>query len=230
MLRRRSIAAGGWLLDKYLRAAVRSLDTEWYTQSNGGLVREPPDVVVPHIVDLRRRRPLLIPFWNAHSLLLLAAYLTTEELKGALRNVEAVADDSVGGYLTQSLFRRAGLPLRLIRHAAQAERLMDIESILTDKPSLVMAIDSHGPYRFVSTPTARLAKTLGATVLPISAASNQVIKVFRKIGMSVPLPRARIRVAIAAPIECHSISISAVRQLLAQSLVVLENELHATVR
>jgi lysophospholipid acyltransferase (LPLAT)-like uncharacterized protein len=228
MLGRSSIAAGGWLLEKYLSRVVRSHPVEWYTPSGGNLALGRLDTVISYVEGLSQSRPLLFPFWNAHSLLVLTAYIANPGLHGALRHVQAVADDSAGGRLTQSLFRRAGLRLRLLRHIVQAERLSDIAGILTDRPDIAIAIDSHGPYKLVGVPIARLARSLGATVVPISALAHREVRVFREIGMSVPLPTTRIAVAFDAPIDCRTLSLVEIREQIARSLDALDVRLEET--
>ena len=230
MLRRSSIAAGAWLLDKYLHSVVHAQTTEWYSAPDGNLARSPLETVVSYVEELSQRRPILFPFWNAHSLLILSAYLANSGLHVALRDVEAVADDTTGGRLTQSLFRRAGLRLRLLRHAVQAERLSDIAGILTDRPDIAIAIDSHGPYRSVGTPIARLAKSLAATVVPVSAVASRAVTVFPEIDMAVPIPTTRIAVGFDAPIDCRGHSLADVRSQMGSSLVRLEAQLRSAAK
>jgi hypothetical protein len=159
-------------------------------------------------------------------MLLVCAYLTSHFYKAAKR-FEAAADDSLGGRITQALFQRINLPGRMLSISSPEQRLEDLRGILSSRPNLIMAADSHGPYRAISPGMARIARSYAGNVRPLSAVCDRSFRVFRRIGMSIPLPKAKIVVGIG-PTLGHLVpsrSVSDVREGLAHSLANLEANL-----
>ncbi len=172
---------------------------------------------------------ILLPFWNAHSLLLMTSYLSSEELNNHSRSFQAVADDSLGGRLTHLIYPRLGIVGRQLRVTSAESRLADLRLILEAKPNLVMAADSHGPYREVSSGMARLARYYSKNILPLSAVCTRTVQVFSRIGMAVPLPGATIRVGFMRLDVSTMNSIPLIRQSLHDALTSLEKRLAAGV-
>lgn len=193
----RWLSASARLTEFYLCAVARTVSTRL-------LIENVPVDTAPesksgsgaHLSRLIQSSSLLLPFWNAHSLMLVTAYLSSSILREAGRWVQAVADDSPGGRITSLLFARIGLIGRSLSIASPEQRLEDLRAILTLRPSLVMAADSHGPYRAISAGMARIVRCYAGNVRPISVACTRSVPIFRRIRMRVPLPRARIVVAV----------------------------------
>lgn len=144
--------------------------------------------------------PTLIPFWNAHSLLLLVARIGWPSLACLRERVVAVADDSPGGLLTHILYRRLGIAGQMLSVRSAEQRLIDLKSIMSAQPHLVMAADSHGPYRRINPGFARLVRSYRGNVRPLAAFADKSFPIFSRIGMAVPLPNSTISLAIGPTI------------------------------
>jgi lysophospholipid acyltransferase (LPLAT)-like uncharacterized protein len=171
---------------------------------------------------------ILLPFWNAHSLLLIASFVSSGELNAFAHQFEAVADDSPGGELTQRIYARIGIAGRKLSVVSSEARLADVRSILERKPNLVIAADSHGPYREIGTGTARLARSYRSVAL-LSAASTSRVTIFRKIGMVVPTPYCRIFVGFKPFVATEPHGIESLRRSLRNELFTIENELRQAI-
>ena len=163
----------------------------------------------------------MLPFWNAHSLLFISAYLGSPPLRLTAQQFEAVADDSIGGQLTQLLFDRIGLRVRRLSIRSPEDRLMDMRGILEQKPSLAMAADSHGPYRAVSAGMARLGLHYAGSVRPVSLACDRAVFMFPKIRMIFPLPGSTIFLALGCRLKGQT-SVADMRVSLQSALLNLE--------
>jgi lysophospholipid acyltransferase (LPLAT)-like uncharacterized protein len=141
----------------------------------------------------------LIPFWNAHALLLLTSFFRIREHLPS--NLEALADDSMGGLITEKLLASVGLKSRSLSFKNGVRRLEAIQELLIQRPSIAMAADSHGPYRAINTGMARLARSYEGTIQPIAAWSNSRAWLFPTIKMSVPLPGTMVVVSLGKPIN-----------------------------
>ena len=169
---------------------------------------------------------VLLPLWNAHSVLLLSSYLSSSLLAHAAQRFEAVADDSLGGQFSQLLYRRISLPGRQLSIRSAEDRLEDLRKIVNGTPPLVMAADSHGPYREISPGMARLARSYHGLVRPVSSVCDRAIHVFPRIRIAIPRARSRIVVLFGAPLR-HAESMGVVRASLSQTLRMLETQAHA---
>lgn len=145
--------------------------------------------------------PTIVPFWNAHSILLLSCYVGLSAIQRWGSRFEAIADDSLGGIITQQVFKRLRIAPRLLRFVSPADRLEDIKGILRDRPNLLIAVDSHGPYRCVKPPIVRLARTYGARLVPISLSCDRGFRLFRRVSMIFPLPGSTVALAFGEPID-----------------------------
>jgi lysophospholipid acyltransferase (LPLAT)-like uncharacterized protein len=205
------------VVETYLRATSRSIKLQ--ILSDDGTIHSRSDINA----IATESSPMLFLFWNAHSLLFLSSYLSSPELTSVGTRFEAVADDSSGGLLSQILFSRIGLETRRLRFRSIEDRLDDLRSLLEAKPSLVMAADSHGPYRSISPGMARLARSYSDGVRPISLVCNRRIAIFPRIGMAVPLRGATILLNIGKSIgRCASVADT--RMALQSSLIALESQ------
>lgn len=174
------------------------------------------------------RSPNLFPFWNAHSLLLLCAYICLPAFRHHAANMEAAADDSAGGMVTQELFRRLGLIGRELSVASPDRRLSDLKGLFIRMPNLAIASDSHGPYRCISTGMARIVRQYDGNVIPLSAVATRSFHIFKRIRMAVPLPSTTILVGIGSRLGSTTKKpISAVADELAGALRRLEANLTA---
>jgi lysophospholipid acyltransferase (LPLAT)-like uncharacterized protein len=184
------------LVEAYLRAVAKTAEIRFCLDN--GVDFMPRAEIAAVSSELLASAPLLLPFWNAHSLLLISAYLGSAPLTLTAQQFEAVVDDSIGGQLTQLIFDRIGLSVRRLSIRSPEGRLIDMREMLEQKPSLVMAADSHGPYRAVSTGMARLARHYAGCVRPVSLACDRAVFIFPKIRMLVPLPGATILLALGS--------------------------------
>ena len=171
---------------------------------------------------------LLLPFWNAHSLLLIASFISSDRLRGFSGQFEAVADDSAGGKLTQCIYARLGIAGRKLSVISSETRLADVRTILETKPNLVIAADSHGPYRQIGTGTARLVKSY-RSVLLLSAVSDSRATIFRKIGMVVPTAGCTICVGLRPYILSEPHGIESLRLSVRDALTILDDELRKAI-
>ncbi len=177
---------------QYLRLISSSLDVRLRDVSSAEGPNEP-------LAFIWSTTPALLTFWNAHSLLILAAQHSCPHLSRATGVVAAVADDSVGGLLTHHIFRFLGIKGQMLSVTSEERRLQDLRSIMTRRPHLAIAADSHGPYRDVNAGLARLVRSYEGNVRPVSAWANRSIPIFRRIRMAVPLPKTTIVVTVGAP-------------------------------
>jgi lysophospholipid acyltransferase (LPLAT)-like uncharacterized protein len=207
------------LVEAYLRAIAKTAEIRFFLDD--GVDSMPRAEMAAVSSELLASTPLLVPFWNAHSLLFISAYLGSAPLALTAQQFEAVADDSIGGQLTQLIFDRVGLSVRRLSIRSSEDRLVDMRMILEQKPSLVMAADSHGPYRAVSTGMARLARHYAGCVRPVSLACDRAVFIFPQIRMLVPLPRATILLALGSRLETSG-SVADTRLSLQSALLDLE--------
>jgi hypothetical protein len=171
----------------------------------------------------------LLPLWNAHSLLLISSYLSSTVISRAARRFEAVADDSLGGQLTQALYKQILLHGRSLSFRSAECRLEGLRTIMDLKPPLIMAADSHGPYRHIGSGMARLARHYGGLVRPLSVVCNRAAHIFPRIQMAVPRRNSRIVVLFGAPLE-PSTSTSATGRSLQMALISLESRASSVIR
>lgn len=197
-----------------------------FVDSGEGLQLVPPEQLDLAFEDLLSSK-VLIPLWNAHSLLLLCGYLSRPSLKERLCGLEAVADDTLGGQLTRHIYRRIGLTGRRLSLASQEDRLSDLRDILLQNPSMVMAADSHGPYRTINSGFARLVRQYCGAVRPIAAVCTRSFPVFRRVKMALPLPGGLIVIGVGEAISKgrESQSVTSTRQIVQASLSCLEAKL-----
>jgi lysophospholipid acyltransferase (LPLAT)-like uncharacterized protein len=165
----------------------------------------------------------LLPLWNAHSLLLISSYLSSPLIAQAARRFEAVADDSFGGEFTQYLYRRILLAGRRLSIRSPESRLEDLREILDKTPPIVMAVDSHGPYREISAGMARLARSYDGLIRPVATACDRAIYLFPKIKMAFPRRHSRIVVVFGSRLQ-QAGSISSTRVTLRDTLAGLEKQ------
>ena len=132
----------------------------------------------------------IFPFWNCDSLVLLTVFAGNPSLQTLSAEFIITADDSFGGSVTLSLVRQLGLRPYLIRRSDPAGRIRDLQSLVSAEPRLVIAVDSHGPYRTVGVATGRLIRRLNAAVTPIAASCTRHVPLFRRkdLNMLLPLP------------------------------------------
>jgi lysophospholipid acyltransferase (LPLAT)-like uncharacterized protein len=219
------LIAKAWLrvaasvVEAYLRTVAKTSEIR-FCLDNGVDLTGPADIAVAGS-ELLTSAPLLLPFWNAHSLLFLSVYLGSPALRLTAQQFEAVADDSTGGQLTQLLFQRIGLPLRRLSIRSAEDRLVDMRGILEQKPSLAMAADSHGPYRTVNTGMARLVLQYIGSVRPVSLACDKAVFIFPRIRMVVPLPGSTILLVLGSQLEGNT-SVADMRLSLQSALLNLE--------
>lgn len=168
--------------------------------------------------------PAILGFWNAHSLLLLALYGRVSQLRFPQARFEAVADDSMGGLLTADIFDRFDIPWRRLSYVSPPQRLDDIRSILEERPNLVIAADSHGPYKSLSSGMARLVGGYNGLFWPISLWASRSIKLFRGLDMALPLPKSTIVAVVGLPVDLRTkrLPVHEGRQRLERSLSDLE--------
>ena len=217
MIAKAWLRLGASVVETYLRATSKSLKLQIFLDD--GTIRPQSDI---NAIALESS-PMLLPFWNAHSLLFISSYLSSPVLAALASRFEAVADDSPGGLLSQILFSRIGLVTRRLSYRSIEDRLDDLRLLLRAKPSLVMAADSHGPYRSISPGMARLARSYSGSVRPISIVCDRRIVIFPRIGMAIPLRGATIFLTIGRSVSCHK-PITDIRMDLQNSLIALESQ------
>ncbi|MGI0016014.1 MAG: hypothetical protein ACREBU_21545, partial [Nitrososphaera sp.] len=184
-----------------------------------------PEEIVGTFDRLFSNSPLMLPFWNAHSLLLMTYYISSSKLRSRGLRFEAIADDSIGGLLTGHLFNTMGLRWRRLSFSSPMQRLEDIKTLLIDRPNIVIAADSHGPYRSVSAGMARLGRSYNGFIRPLSLWCDRSFRVFRRIDMVVPIPYSRIVFAIGPEIIARPYShVKDLQHQLQTALVNLEAE------
>jgi len=211
------------LLQFYLRS-VSQATTVYVFAEDGRSLRRFDDGDATDILgkELLSSNTALLPLWNAHSLLLISSYLSSPVLSRAARNFEAVADDSIGGQLTQALYKRILLHGRLLSFRSAESRLEDLRTIMDLKPPLIMAADSHGPYRQIGMGMARLARHYENLVHPLSVVCDRVVHIFPRIRMAVPRRNSKIVVLVGAPLR-QATTTSATGRSLQMALVALES-------
>ena len=214
------------LVTGYLQRIARTVRVQLLAFDSNGALTEASfgDVLVPSMA----RGEILLPFWNAHSLLLMSGFISSDELRIFAQDFQAVADDSRGGQITQQIFTRLGISGRKLSVLSPESRLEDVRTILEVKPNLVIAADSHGPYRDVGTGTARLVRSYRGGAILLSARSRSLVTIFPKIRMVVPLPRSTIRIGFAHFDATKHKSIQAVRSSMKISLAHLEARLESS--
>ena len=207
------------VLETYLRATSKTLRLRIFLEDGAVLIPagRSLNAIVPE------SSPTLLPFWNAHSLLLISSYLSSPQMVQVASRLEAVADDSPGGLLSEILFSHIGITTRRLRFRSIEDRLEDLQLLLKAKPSLLMAADSHGPYRSISPGMARLARNYMGSVKPISLTCDRSIPIFRRIRMAVPRRNATICLAIGRPLDERR-SVGDTRVALDACLVKLESQ------
>lgn len=225
--RARLIGTGASLIGLYLEATSRMVNVRVAIEERGRLsVASSEDF--ERVIRQRISLPTLFPFWNAHSLLLLCGYLALLPLRQQARNIEAVADDSPGGVLTQALYKRLGLVGRELGLVSPEKRLSDLKALFLHMPNLAMASDSHGPYRAISAGMARIVRQYRGNVTPLAAVASRTLHIFRGVRMSVPLPLTMILIGIGAPLNnATKRPIAAVSRELESALSQLEVGLKA---
>jgi lysophospholipid acyltransferase (LPLAT)-like uncharacterized protein len=209
----------------YLVATAKASTVRVAIEQQGQLALIQPDEI-DSVLRRTLPSPTLLPFWNAHSLLLMCGYLCVPALREHGSSIEAAADDSPGGIITQALYQRIGLIGRQLSLASAERRMSDLKALFLQMPSLAIASDSHGPYRSVSAGMARIVRQYNGHVTPISAVASRHIHVFRRIKMVVPLPSTVILVGIGSPLgSALGRPISAIADELTRALSSLEMNL-----
>jgi hypothetical protein len=193
--------------------------------NDGTAVRELNDAASGDtlVAELLSSSTALLPLWNAHSLLLISSYLSSPLIAQVARRFEAVADDSLGGQFTQFLYKRMLLAGRQLSFRSSESRLEDLRQILSTMPRIVMAADSHGPYREISTGMARLARGYGGLVRPVSTACDRALYIFPRIRMAVPRRHSRIVVLFGTQLQ-QAGTVSSIRLSLGSTLTNLETQ------
>jgi lysophospholipid acyltransferase (LPLAT)-like uncharacterized protein len=228
----RWISISAHLIESYLRSVARTIRTTFIVEGRvvDGMAESHlnPD---PTITSILASQSLFLPFWNAHSMLLVSAYLSSP-VRQAVKHFEAAADDSTGGRLTRNLLERIDLTGRTLSIVSPERRLEDLREILSAKPSLIMAADSYGPYRAISSGMARIARSYAGNVRPLSAVCSRSFPMFRQIHMRIPLPKSEIVVGIGPLLGKPTLNrpLSEVREGIASSLANLEAHLRKELR
>ena len=208
----------------YLTTVARTVTVEALRADTSGATARPPTELAEWLrAQLLAPTPSLFPFWNAHSLAVLTALIPLVK-EGVSNRVEAVVDDSFGGIVTQRVLSFCKIRARILRHSSPAARLEDLKHILSERPSLFLALDSHGPYRTVNSGLARLWRVYEGQVFPIVAACDRKIRLFKQVKMLLPLPGATIRLAIATnPLWMHDLTVSETQARLHSTMQCLED-------
>ena len=224
MTEARWISASARFVERYLRLVASTIRTTLIIEGRlDDAGTEAISDLTPTLASVLSSRSILLPFWNAHSMLLVSAYLTSRFYR-ATKRFEAAADDSLGGRITQALFERINLPGRRLSITSPEQRLEDLREILSSRPNLIIAADSYGPYRAISSGMARIARSYLGNVRPLSAVCDRSFPIFRRIRMSIPLPKANIVVGIGPTLGQLALGrpLPEVRAGLANSLASLE--------
>jgi lysophospholipid acyltransferase (LPLAT)-like uncharacterized protein len=180
----------------YLRLVARSASVKFILPSQSSLEPVAPDIVLTEASISLAKPPALFLFWNAHSLLLITAFLSSNLFRELQSSFVALVDDSYGGRFTAALFSHLMIPWRRLAYTSPSLRLEDLTTLLRERPNLVMAADSHGPYRRIRPGMARMVRSYGNSFRPIFAACSRPFPLFRDIHMPFPLVRSRISVAL----------------------------------
>ena len=220
-----ALSSAAYVVRRYLQIVARSASFTIALDTGPSIEVLPANNnIEATLTRLFSAAPTIFPLWNAHSLLLLAFYLGSMNLWKQMPHFQAVADDSPGGLLTGHLLRHAGIPWRKISYASPARRLEDLKQLIQDRPNLIMAADSHGPYRAVRPGLARLVRSYEGLARPLSLHCSRSIPLFRGIGMALPLPHSSISAVIgrSPKVAVGDLSLGQVRDHLEQSLRDLE--------
>ena len=202
------------MLKSYLRSVSQTISVRVFLEDGVSLKRFDDTDAADRLGErLLSSDTALLPLWNAHSLLLVSSYLSSIVLSRAARRFEAVADDSLGGRLTQALYKQIRLDGRPLSFRFAETRLEDLRAILALKPPLIMAADSHGPYRQIGLGMARLARHYVGVVRPLSVVSDRAMHIFPRIRMAVPRSNSRIVVLFGTPLEPVASTRAAARSL-----------------
>jgi hypothetical protein len=190
------------VLKSYLRSISQTISVRVLLEDGAFLKRfDSADSADTLGEELLSSDTALLPLWNAHSLLLISSYLSSTVISRAAGRFEAVADDSLGGQLTQALYKQILLHGRPLSFRSAECRLEDLRTIMDLKPPLIMAADSHGPYREIGSGMARLARHYRGLVRPLSVVCDRAVHIFPRIRMAVPRRNSQIVVLFGAPLE-----------------------------
>lgn len=225
MPERASLLAAAIFLEKYLRFVAGRSKFKVHTPRT---THGPVDT--SELKEIFDNHPLLVTFWNAHSLLLLCAWIGLQVSSILQERIVAVADDSPGGLLTHMLYNRLHISGQMLSVESPERRLIDLKTILSKRPNLIMAADSHGPYRSINLGLARLVRSYDCNVRPISARATRSFPIFRRIRMAVPLPSAVIHVSIGSIVRWQPADpLKAIAGRLQEGLVDLDSDLSLAV-
>lgn len=224
MASRVSASSAAFIAKGYLQLVARSASCRVGLDTGSSIEMLSPGGTASTVAELLGSPPTVFPLWNAHSLLLLTFYLGHTAVRNQSAYFQAVADDSFGGLLTGQLFRQCGIQWRQISYISPAKRLEDLKGLMRDRPHVIIAADSHGPYRAIGPGMARLVKSYNGYVRPISLRCNKTLSLFRHIRMALPLPRSSIITVIGRPLELETahLSVLQIRECLESCLQNLE--------
>jgi lysophospholipid acyltransferase (LPLAT)-like uncharacterized protein len=223
-----AVRAASYVATGYLCRVARTCHLYVAIHDGDTLSLRNGDSFLPDLIPLLKARPVVFPFWNAHSLLIIAAYLASSDaVREHLRDINAASDDTIGGRITSEMFGRIGIKSRRIAFSDAVRRLEDIRDTLKERTGVAIAADSHGPYRQISPGMARFAKSYHGIVTPISSWCNRSFALFRRIGMLAPLPACTIVLGVGKAIDLRdtTLPLSAVREMLQISLERLEADI-----
>jgi lysophospholipid acyltransferase (LPLAT)-like uncharacterized protein len=114
----------------------------------------------------------------------------------AARAIRFLYDDTFWGRVCARFHGRLGGCCTILAPKGTAARLSQIRSLMGAPASYALAIDGGGPYRVVGTGLSALAAALDASIVPIAVATRPAMVVARRSGVRLPLPAARVAVAI----------------------------------
>jgi hypothetical protein len=182
-----SIAAN--VLHQYLRFVGPSLAV--YVKTPG---IESPIIEYTQLqsfLDTKRRSgAVLYVLWIADHLNLLALSYVSAELKSLSASFQFLADDSFGGLVVQNILHRIGAAVAPISATDKARRLQLLKELVSERPSLFVAVDGRGPYFTVGTGIVSLGVVLRADIIPCAIVSAPSLNVGNS-AVSVAIPRRR---------------------------------------
>lgn len=159
------------------------------------------EVVNEQLAHIRGRyspRSLLFFHWSEDEV---PRLIVAQRLGAGLgKDVSYVTDDTVGGRVGARLLATLGhqtVPLRISR---PAQRLRDTRRILCTKGSLSISADGRGPYGTINRGLPQLALRRDAVAVPVSVVASRALRLRRPAPVTLPLPGARLAIAIGSPI------------------------------
>lgn len=164
-----------------------------------------------------RSAPVLFFYWQRDVLALFVLGTSDSQVGALLRRVEYLCDDTFGGRVSAAVLRRLDGRSRLLSRSSAVARARDLQGTMRAKSALGIAVDGHGPYGTVGLEFARLARGSRGAVVPVAVGSSAEVSIWLRARMLLPMPRARLTIAVGDPAD-RSLAPEALRASLQAAL------------